>query len=193
MCKHGWYGGGIYFVRQHSLWANTSALEWVVSQHAVLTMSCQHQLNEVRQNKHTMNWSDKHVLLKWKDRNSLLTWNRTRELEKGIRSLCFRTRWHLKFRFQHGPFARRFGPMVTRVPPVMLSISHFFRLTVTRAWIFALYKLIEETGTYSHLSELSVSCMRVSVFTASPGAHICLKCAYVFTPPVGYSGSCFQL
>ena len=28
-----------------------------------------------------------------------------------------------------------------------------------------------------------------SVFTAPPGAHMCLKCAYVFTPPVGYSGS----
>ena len=28
-----------------------------------------------------------------------------------------------------------------------------------------------------------------SVFTAPPGAHICWKCAYVFTPPVGYSGS----
>ena len=28
-----------------------------------------------------------------------------------------------------------------------------------------------------------------SVFTAPPGVHMCLKCAYVFTPPVGYSGS----
>ena len=28
-----------------------------------------------------------------------------------------------------------------------------------------------------------------SVFTAPPGAHICWKCAYVFRPPVGYSGS----
>ena len=28
-----------------------------------------------------------------------------------------------------------------------------------------------------------------SVFTAPPDAHICLKCAYVFTPSVGYSGS----
>ena len=28
-----------------------------------------------------------------------------------------------------------------------------------------------------------------SVFTFPPGAHTCLKCAYVFTHPVGYSGS----
>ena len=27
------------------------------------------------------------------------------------------------------------------------------------------------------------------MFTAPPGAHICLKCAYVFAPPVGYSES----
>ena len=31
--------------------------------------------------------------------------------------------------------------------------------------------------------------LRVSVFTAPPGAHICLECAYVLTPPVGHSGS----
>ena len=31
--------------------------------------------------------------------------------------------------------------------------------------------------------------MFCSVFSAPPGAHICSKCACVFTPPVGYSGS----
>ena len=53
----------------------------------------QHQINGFRRNKHTMNRSDKHVLLKWKYRHSLLTRIRTREPEKGIRSLCSRTRW----------------------------------------------------------------------------------------------------
>ena len=58
---------------------------------------------------------------------------------------------NLQFRFQHGPFTKRFRPVVTRVPAVVLSISRFFRLAVTRAWLFALNELItEETGTYSH-------------------------------------------
>ena len=59
---------------------------------------------------------------------------------------------HLKFRFQHGPFTKRFGPAVTRVPAVVLSISRLSRLAVSRALIFALNKLTTEgTGTYSHL------------------------------------------
>ena len=102
MCKHTWYEDEIYFVRQHNPRANTSALEWVVSQHAVLTMSCQHQINECRQNKHTMNWSDKHVLLKWKERHSLLTRNRSKELEKTFVLCVLAQAGHLKFRFRHG-------------------------------------------------------------------------------------------
>ena len=66
--------------------------------------------------RHTMNWNDKHVLLKWKDRHSLLTWNRTRELETAFVLCVLVHAGNLKFRFQHGPFTKRFGPVVTRVP-----------------------------------------------------------------------------
>ena len=60
---------------------------------------------------------------------------------------------NLKFRFQHGPFPKRFRPMVTRVPAIVLSISRFSRLAATRARIFALNKLTTEgAGTYSHFS-----------------------------------------
>ena len=58
---------------------------------------------------------------------------------------------NLQFRFQQGPFTKRFRPVVTRVPAVALPISRFSRLAVTRAWLFALNKsTTEETGTYSH-------------------------------------------
>ena len=99
-------------------------------------------------NKHTMNWSDEHVLLKWKDRHSLLTWNRTRELETAFVLCVLVHAGNVKFRFQHGPFTKRFGPVVTRVPAVVLSISRFSWLAVARAWIFALNKLTTQgTGT----------------------------------------------
>ena len=58
---------------------------------------------------------------------------------------------NLQFRFQQGPFTKRFRTVVTRVPAVVLSISRFSRLAVTRAWLFALNELrTEETVTYSH-------------------------------------------
>ena len=131
-----------------------------------------------------------------------------------------------QFNFQHGPFTKRFKPVVTRVPAVVLYISRFYRLAVTRAWTFALNKLTTEgTGTYNHLGprplrmSWSTYCRCIAViacgiglfhmarassrptsaqitttkqywlwglaacFTAPPGAHTCLKCAYVFTPP----------
>ena len=49
-----------------------------------------------------MNWSDRHVLLKWKDRN------RRRELHKDIRRHVPAHAGKLQFRFQHGPFTKRF-------------------------------------------------------------------------------------
>ena len=94
---------------------------------------------------------DNHVLLKWKDRYFLLTWNRTRELETAFVLCVLVHAGNLKFRFQHGPFTKRFRPVVTRVPAVVLTISRFSRLAVTRAWIFALDRLTKEvTETYSH-------------------------------------------
>ena len=132
----------------------------------------------------------------------------------------------LQFTFQHGPFTKRFRPVVTRVPTVVLSISRFSRLAVTRAWLFALNEWITEgTGDLQSLGprplRMSWStcccCIAViacgiglfhmarkqqtnvctdwhnetilvvrscSVFTAPPGAYIC-----VFTPSVRYSGS----
>ena len=58
---------------------------------------------------------------------------------------------NVQFRFQHEPFTKRFRPVVTRVPAVVLSISRFSRLAFTRAWLFALNELTTEgTGTHSH-------------------------------------------
>ena len=57
----------------------------------------------------------------------------------------------LKFRFQHGPFTKRFRPAARRVLAIVLSTSRFSRLAVTRAWLFALNELTTEgTGAYSH-------------------------------------------
>ena len=79
------------------------------------------------------------------------TRNRTRELYKDVRRYVVALAGNLKVRFQHGPFTKRFRPVVTRVPAVVLSKSRFSRLAVTRAWLLALNKLTsEETGTYSH-------------------------------------------
>ena len=108
-------------------------------------IGCPHNSSNLRQ--------DKHVLFKWKDRHFLLTWNRPRELETAFVHCVLVHAGNLKFRFQHGPFTKRFRPMVTRVPAVVLSISRFYRLAATRARIFALNKLTTEgAGTYSHFS-----------------------------------------
>ena len=69
---------------------------------------------------------------------------------------------NLHFSFQQGPFTQRFRPVVTRVPAVVLSMSWFSRLAVTRAWLFALSKLMTEvTVTYSHSGPrpLRISCL----------------------------------
>ena len=65
--------------------------------------------------------------------------NRTRELYKDIRRHVLAHAGNLSFRFQHGPLIKRFRPVVTRVPAVVLSKSRFSRLAVTRAWLFALF------------------------------------------------------
>ena len=122
---HGWHGDEtICLQRQHDL----EPIKWSW----VTWDNCAHT-TVLKQNKHTMNWSDKHVLLKWKDRHALLTWKRTRELETAYVLVLA---GNLKFRFQHGPFTKRFGPVVTRVPAVVLSTSRFSRLAVTRAFDF---------------------------------------------------------
>ena len=69
-----------------------------------------------------------------------------KELEKAFVLCVLAHAGHLKFRFQNGPFTKRFGPEVMRVPAVVLSISRISRLAVTRAWIFALNKLTEGDG-----------------------------------------------
>ena len=60
------------------------------------------------------------------------------ELLKDIRRYVLAHAGNLQVRFQHGPFTKRFKPVVTRVPVVVLSMSRFSRLAVTRAWLFAL-------------------------------------------------------
>ena len=100
----------------------------------------------------------------------------------GIRSLCSRTRWgNLKFRFQHGPFTKRFRPVVTRVPAVVLSISRFSRLAATRARIFALNKLTTEgAGTYSHFRPASSENVLVNLLLLH-----CGHCLWDWTFPHG--------
>ena len=71
----------------------------------------------------------------------LLTWNRTRKLETAFILCVLVHAGNLKFRFRHGPFTKRFGPVVTRVPAVVLSISRFSRLAVT------CFRFIEEIIT----------------------------------------------
>ena len=94
---------------------------------------------------------------KWKDRHFLFTWNRKRELETAFVHCVLVHAGNLKFRFQHGPFTKRFRPMVTRVPAIVLSISRFSRLAATLARIFALNKLTTEgTGTYNHFGPRSL-------------------------------------
>ena len=62
---------------------------------------------------------------------------------KSIQSVRSRTCWEPQIQIP--------TPVVTRVPAVVLSISRFSRLAVTRAWLFAMNELTSEgTGTYSH-------------------------------------------
>ena len=82
--------------------------------------------------KHTTNWSDKHVLFKWKDRQETEQGNCTKALVRCVLAHA----GNLQFRFHHDPFTKRFRPAVTRVPTVVLSMSRFSRLAVTRAWLF---------------------------------------------------------
>ena len=122
---------GTYFVRATQPWnlePSTQGLELCV------------RTTVLKQNKHTVNWSDKHVLLKWKDRQGTEQGNCTKTFV-----LCVLAQaGNLQFGFQHGPFTKRFKPVVTRVPAVVLSISRFSRLAVARAWLFALNKFSTE-------------------------------------------------
>ena len=94
---------------------------------------------------HTMNWRDKRVLFKWKDIPFSL------EAEQGNYTktfvLCVLAHaGNLQFTIQHGPFTKHFRPVVTRVPAVVLSISRFSRLAVTRAWVIRTEWMTEGTG-----------------------------------------------
>ena len=153
-CKHGWRGWWtcsyadntnleiLSHASGHELrvhWDNTRK----INNNEFCLIGCPHNSSNRCQ--------DKHVLLKWKDRHVFLTWNRTRELETAFVLCVFVHAGNPQFRFQHGPFTKRFRPVVTKVPAVVLSISRFSWLAVTRAWLFALNKLTTEgTGTYSH-------------------------------------------
>ena len=154
-CKHGWDGDDFVFTRTTQTWKSWS---WANDTHHEL---CVHWNNTKKSNNEfcligcphnsSNRCQDKHVLFKWKDRHFLLIWNRTRELETAFVHCVLAHAGNLKFRFQHGPFTKRFRPVVTRVPAVVLSISRFSRLAATRARIFALNKLTTEgAGTYSH-------------------------------------------
>ena len=57
-------------------------------------------------------------------------------------------------------------------------------------WTFPHSSRKQQTNvcTRQHLKTI-LGVKSYSVFTAPPSTHICLKCAYVFTPPVGYNGS----
>ena len=71
----------------------------------------------------------------------------------GIRSLFSRTRWEPQIQIPSRSVHLTFRANSHESSSVVLSISRFSRLAVTRAWIFALVQ----------------------------GAHICLECACVFT------------
>ena len=164
-CKHGWHGDGTYFVRTTQPWNLEPCIQGCEL--------CVHWDNCVK------NWTETHYQLERQTCPSQVegqTRNRTRELYKDIRRYVLAHAGDLQFRFQHGPFTKRFKPVITRVPAVVLSISRFSRLAVARAWLFALNQLTSEgTGSYSHLGPRP---LRMSWLT-------CCCCTAVITCGIG--------
>ena len=130
-------------------------------------------------NSSVKNWTETHYQLERQTCPSQVegqTRNRTRELYKDIRRYVLAHAGDLQFRFQHGPFTKRFKPEITRVPAVVLSISRFSRLAVARALLFALNQLTSEgTGSYSHFGPRP---LRMSWLT-------CCCCTAVITCGIG--------
>ena len=147
MCKHAWYGDGLLFMRTTQPW-NLEPCNKVMNCACTETTACRCV------NSSASNWTETQERQKRQTCPSHVegqTWNTTKELEKTFSHYVLAHAGNLKFRFQHGPFTKRFRPVVTRVPAVVLSISRLSRLAVTRAWLFAMNVLTSEgTGTYSH-------------------------------------------
>ena len=141
MCKHAWYGDGLLFMRATQPW-NLEPCNMVMNCACTETTACRCV------NSSASNWTETQERQKRQTCPSHVegqTWNTTKELEKSIPSLRSNSDSNTVL------FTKRFRPVVTRVPAVVLSISRCSRLAVARAWLFAMNELTPEgTGTYSH-------------------------------------------
>ena len=171
-CKHGWHGDGAFFVRTTQPWNLEPCIQGCEL--------CVHWDNCVQKCKQFCEELNRNTQPTGETNMSSSSGKTDKKQNKGTVQrhslLRSRTCWRPQFRFQHGPFTKRFRPVITRVPAVVLSISRYSRLAVARAWLFALNQLTSEgTGTYSHFGPRH---LRMSWLT-------CCCCTAVITCGIG--------
>ena len=164
-CRHGWHGDGTYFVRTTQPWN----IEPHVSPHVSAIRASPGECACRSVNSSVNNWTETHHQLERQTCPSQVeghTFPSHMKQNKGTRK-------------RHS-FVLRVLTHAGRVPAVVLSFSQFSRLAVTRAWLFALNKLIRGEGDLRSLWPASSENVLVNLLLLH-----CGHCLWDWTFPHG--------